>query len=99
MNGLNFAITSIIRGESPGRSRQFIYADEPQRDGADNGLVADWSRSGLSATEVMTQFATIINCYGFRWFAVRYAERFRGGGRRDETEAETPALCPGADAV
>lgn len=44
---------------------QFIYADEPQRDGADNGLVADWSRSGLSATEVMTQFATIINCYGF----------------------------------
>lgn len=44
---------------------QFLYADEPQRDGVDNELVADWSRSGLSATEVMTQFATIINCYGF----------------------------------
>lgn len=49
---------------------QFILSQEPKREGAQENLVEDFSRTGLRANEVMRQFSTYLNIFGMAWLLV-----------------------------
>ena len=49
---------------------QFILSQEPTREGSQENLVEDFSRTGLRANEVMRQFSTYLNIFGVSWLLV-----------------------------
>ena len=52
------------------RITQYALSVDPVRRNADNGLAADWSRTGLSVNDVMRQLSTLLNVYGRAWLQV-----------------------------
>jgi len=49
---------------------QYVLAEEPQRQGCDETLTEDFSRTGLRVSEVMRQLSTLVNCFGAAWVLV-----------------------------
>ncbi len=47
-----------------------LLGKAPSRDGADEELVKDWSRTGLSTDDVMRQFAAYVEICGCAWLVV-----------------------------
>ena len=50
----------------------YVFSDEPGRTGADSELIADWSRSGLSADAVMQQASNDHGIFDIAWLHVDY---------------------------
>ena len=49
---------------------QYIFASDPDREGADTLLCEDVSRDGMRINELMRQASTMVNVFGSAWLVV-----------------------------
>jgi uncharacterized protein (DUF2132 family) len=66
---------------------QYVLSQQPNREGADDELVEDWSRTGLRTNEVMRQFSTMLNVYGTAWLLVDMPS-FTGEKTKEQEQRE-----------
>jgi hypothetical protein len=63
---------------------RFMFSVEPDRKGAAENIIQDWSRTGLRADEVMLQLCTIINCFPWGWLLVDMPGTVTGISEREK---------------